>query len=80
MAKALSPCVKLCVLHEATKICLGCGRTLDEIAQWGLMPEAERLAIMARLDAREIPSVRRAALQPGQARSIRAAKQPNLAK
>ena len=80
MPKISSPCVKLCVIHQDGSLCLGCGRTLDEIALWGSLTEAERLAIMARLDARETPSMRRAALRPGQARSMRAAKQPNLAK
>ena len=53
-----SPCVKLCVLHEEKKICLGCGRTLDEIARWAGMPDSERTAVMARLAGREKPSVR----------------------
>ena len=61
MSKISSPCVKLCVIHPDGSLCLGCGRTLDEIGQWADMPEAERLAIMARLDGREIPSVRRVA-------------------
>ena len=59
MAIASSPCVQLCVLHEATRTCLGCGRTLDEIGRWSAMPEAERAQVMARLAARDKPSVRR---------------------
>ena len=60
MSKISSPCVKLCVIHPDGSLCLGCGRTLAEIGQWSSLSEAERLAIMARLDAREPPSVRRA--------------------
>ncbi|GBU17686.1 hypothetical protein AOPFMNJM_3619 [Methylobacterium jeotgali] len=47
-----SPCVKLCVLDARTGLCSGCGRTRDEIAAWGSLPEARRLAIMATLEAR----------------------------
>jgi predicted Fe-S protein YdhL (DUF1289 family) len=44
-----SPCIKLCQLDPVTRICLGCGRSLDEIGRWSSLSEAERLAIMARL-------------------------------
>ena len=33
-------------------VCMGCGRTLDEIARWGAMSHDERDAIMAELPAR----------------------------
>jgi uncharacterized protein len=39
-------------MHPASRICIGCGRSLDEIARWAALSEAERLAIMARLPAR----------------------------
>ena len=35
-----------------TNQCIGCGRTLQEIARWGTMDEAERQAIMAELPSR----------------------------
>jgi hypothetical protein len=47
-----SPCNRVCVMHPASRICIGCGRSLDEIARWAALGEAERLAIMARLPAR----------------------------
>ena len=47
-----SPCVKVCVVHPATGLCVGCHRTLEEIAGWStLAPEARR-AIMAELPGR----------------------------
>lgn len=49
---ASSPCIKLCRIDGAARLCLGCWRTLDEIAAWGAMPESERLAVMARLPER----------------------------
>ena len=48
----LSPCIKICVIAPATGLCSGCGRTLDEIARWGAMDEAERARIMAALPER----------------------------
>ncbi len=47
-----SPCLRVCVVDGMADICLGCGRTLPEIASWGRKTEAERLAIMATLPAR----------------------------
>ena len=47
-----SPCIQLCVLDERFGLCLGCGRTRDEIGAWSGMSEAERLAIMAELAER----------------------------
>lgn len=47
-----TPCVKVCIVDGGNGLCLGCGRTLGEIAQWGALNEAERRAIMAQLPAR----------------------------
>jgi uncharacterized protein len=47
-----SPCIKVCVIDAASGLCSGCGRTLDEIARWGGLSEAERLAIMRGLGER----------------------------
>ncbi|MDI1259661.1 DUF1289 domain-containing protein [Aquabacterium sp.] len=42
-----SPCTKVCRMAGA--VCVGCGRTLDEIARWGSMNPHEKLAVLARL-------------------------------
>lgn len=34
------------------RYCLGCRRTLDEIARWGEMSDAERRAVLAQLAGR----------------------------
>lgn len=39
-------------MDPVQRICTGCGRTLDEIARWGGMSDAERARIMAELQAR----------------------------
>lgn len=44
-----TPCIKVCAVSGLTSQCIGCGRTLQEIARWGAMDETERKAIMARL-------------------------------
>lgn len=47
-----SPCVRVCRLDAEGRFCLGCGRTLGEIARWRDAAPAERRAILARLAAR----------------------------
>jgi predicted Fe-S protein YdhL (DUF1289 family) len=48
----MSPCIKVCVMDPVRGVCLGCCRTLDEIAAWGAMGEAQRARVMAELGAR----------------------------
>ena len=45
-----TPCTKICVIENG--LCIGCGRTLGEIAAWGSMHEAQRREIMRALPAR----------------------------
>ena len=37
-----SPCTQACVVHPTLKLCVGCGRSLDEIANWINFDGAER--------------------------------------
>jgi predicted Fe-S protein YdhL (DUF1289 family) len=41
------------VIDRLTGLCEGCGRTLQEVMQWGAMNEAERITIMAQLPERK---------------------------
>jgi uncharacterized protein len=54
-----SPCVQICVIDPVARLCVGCGRTLDEISRWAWMSPVERRAIMdalpARLEAADLP-------------------------
>jgi predicted Fe-S protein YdhL (DUF1289 family) len=50
--KKETPCVAICVMDPRTSLCLGCGRTLPEIARWGRMESAERLQVMSTLRQR----------------------------
>ncbi|MBS0385391.1 MAG: DUF1289 domain-containing protein [Proteobacteria bacterium] len=47
-----TPCIKVCIVDGASGLCIGCGRTLAEIAAWGGMDEARRRSIMDELPAR----------------------------
>lgn len=40
-------------MDAVQRYCLGCQRTLDEIARWSQMSDAEREAVMAQLAARK---------------------------
>lgn len=58
-ASISTPCIKVCIVDGKTRLCVGCGRTLAEIAAWGGMDEGQRRAIMADLPRRLIkPSER----------------------
>jgi hypothetical protein len=50
-----TPCVKICVIDQATKQCTGCFRTLEEIARWSSYSNAERRRIMTELPGRKRP-------------------------
>ena len=47
-----TPCVKVCTLDARTGLCLGCGRTVDEIARWTVMNASERAQVMRELPDR----------------------------
>jgi len=47
-----SPCVKVCVIHQGAGLCVGCHRTLDEIARWSRMTADERRTVIAALPDR----------------------------
>ncbi len=52
LAPAASPCVGICRLDPRSGLCLGCRRTIAEIAGWPGLEPAERAAILARLAGR----------------------------
>ena len=47
-----SPCVSVCVIDPAGGYCLGCFRTLDEIAAWIELDTTQRLAVWDRIAER----------------------------
>ena len=47
-----SPCNKVCVMDAEQRYCLGCRRTLKEIAAWGSMTDEEQWAVLENLTQR----------------------------
>ena len=47
-----SPCVSVCQMDEATGLCQGCLRTLDEIGLWGNADDAFKRVVWTRIEAR----------------------------
>ncbi|MGA8049720.1 MAG: DUF1289 domain-containing protein [Burkholderiales bacterium] len=58
-----SPCIDVCQMNPERRVCAGCCRTLDEIARWSEMSDAERERVLA-----ELPG-RRAGMQQVRARA-----------
>ena len=47
-----SPCISVCKMDEARGLCIGCMRTIDEIAARSTMNDAARLAVWKTLPER----------------------------
>lgn len=47
-----SPCISVCRMNADAEYCLGCWRTLDEIAAWSRMADDEKRTIWALLERR----------------------------
>jgi uncharacterized protein len=45
-----SPCIGVCIL-DAAQVCIGCRRTIDEIARWSSMSNEERRAVVLRVSS-----------------------------
>jgi predicted Fe-S protein YdhL (DUF1289 family) len=51
-----SPCINVCVLDAASGLCIGCWRTLDEIAEWSVLGADAKRAVLAAIRARRARS------------------------
>lgn len=47
-----SPCINVCRMDARSGFCEGCLRTIDEIACWSGATREEKLAVLAKLEAR----------------------------
>jgi len=47
-----SPCTSVCRIDDATGLCLGCKRTLAEIADWPMLAKAQKQALLEQLRRR----------------------------
>lgn len=48
-----TPCNKVCTVDPISALCVGCGRTLSEIAGWLTFSAEHRTRIMAELPLRQ---------------------------
>ena len=55
--RAPSPCINLCRMDDDDRYCLGCFRTLDEIAEWSDLNAEEKELIWEKLDIRRSTKV-----------------------
>jgi predicted Fe-S protein YdhL (DUF1289 family) len=55
MTAVPSPCIDVCRIDDASGLCEGCLRSLDEIAAWSTMDDDAKRAVWAALDARHLP-------------------------
>lgn len=51
-----SPCIGVCKMEPATGWCGGCFRTIDEIASWSRLADADKLALWQHIEARQTPA------------------------
>ena len=54
IAAVPSPCLNICKMHAGTGWCEGCLRTIDEIAGWSQLSEADKRAVWSRLRERRV--------------------------
>ena len=48
-----SPCVGVCSIDRETRFCLGCWRSMEEIAHWSRYDDPKRLAVIETLRQRQ---------------------------
>ena len=47
-----SPCIGVCRMDEISGLCIGCLRTLDEIALWSVLDDDDKRAVREALPPR----------------------------
>jgi predicted Fe-S protein YdhL (DUF1289 family) len=47
-----SPCISICQMEEVTGLCKGCQRTIGEIIDWAVAPEAKKRQIWLAINER----------------------------
>lgn len=52
-ATVASPCVGVCSIDRETRFCLGCWRSMEEIAHWSRYDDPRRLEVLEALRQRQ---------------------------
>ena len=55
MSQPASPCTGICQIDKASGWCLGCLRSLKEIARWSHASKSQKQQILAELGKRRLP-------------------------
>jgi hydroxymethylglutaryl-CoA lyase len=50
----VSPCINVCRMDAQTGLCLGCFRTIEEIADWSRASDAQRLRVLLAVERRRV--------------------------
>ena len=53
MGEVQSPCVEICQLDPVSGMCLGCFRTMDEIASWIELTDIEKQNVLLNAQKRK---------------------------
>lgn len=48
-----SPCLSVCRMDRDRAVCEGCWRSIEEIAAWSRMADADKLVVWERIEARQ---------------------------
>jgi len=54
-----SPCISVCEMDSASGYCIGCLRTIDEIAAWSVLDAEAKRAVLAVLPSRRVGQAKR---------------------
>lgn len=54
----ISPCIGICLMDPARRLCRGCWRTIDEIAGWYGFSPTEKRAIITAIAGRRVADER----------------------
>ncbi len=47
-----SPCIDICQMDSESGLCVGCGRTIEEIANWSIFTNEKKKNILKELKSR----------------------------
>ena len=53
--RVMSPCKSICIMDAKSNLCIGCKRTIDEVARWPMMNDDERQKVVDSLKTRKLP-------------------------
>ena len=54
-----SPCISVCEMDSASGYCIGCLRTIDEIAAWSVLDAEAKRVVLAALPSRRTGQAKR---------------------